>query len=233
MSRRSRNRSERHSGPQAATSFLAPPWTGAPFLKLVREFNEQFLEKLAEIAQESGRRSVPEMVRAHRDLWVNLDASARERAGGFSLLLADIHFRDAPWWCRAQIEGSEQDSASSPAPLFADEQGTELMRHALFVAWRVAQQDVRDAEILLAMSNDVAVIVASLGFDELRHIAQHHNRELRPRWEHLGAFWSGLLSAAIRNDRRALNDLRLYVHQLAEGDALAVSAPDLIGKVRN
>ncbi len=233
MSRRSRNRSERHSGPQAATSFLAPPWTGAPFLKLVRKFNEQFLEKLAEVAQESDGRPVPEMVRTNRDLWVNLDASARERAGGFPLLLADIHFRDAPWWCRAQIKVSEQEGASGPVPLFADGQGTDLMRHALFVAWRVAQQDARDAEILLAMSDDVAVVVSSLGFDELRHIAQHHHRELRPRWEHLGAFWSELLSAAIRNDRRALNDLRLYVHQLAEGDVLAASTPDGTGKVRN
>ncbi len=110
MSRQSRRR----SGCSTAPSISAPSWIGAPCLELVREFNERLIVAVSEAARESDRRRTPEMVRMHRNPWVNLDSAARRRASRFPFLLADIRFPNAPWWRRARNEASGRGGATRP-----------------------------------------------------------------------------------------------------------------------
>lgn len=215
-----------------APSIAAPPWTGAPCLKLVHEFNQRFIEKVADAARESGPRTMPQMVRAHWDLWMGLDGATSRRASLCPFLLADIEFRNAAWWRRARHDAAWRSSPNGPVRLFRRGAAVELTRDALFVAWRTAQQDIRLASTLLAMSEEVARIVSALGLDPLRRIPDHHHQRLRPRWEHVGTFWGRLLSAARRDDRVALRDLHLHAFQLADAEsrfaASATIAPAVV-----
>lgn len=221
MSRQSRRR----SGFAASPSISAPSWIGAPCLELVREFNERLIEAVSEAAREGDRHRAPEMVRAHRDLWLNLDPATRQRASRFPFLLADIRFHDATWWQRARSECAWQDGPPGPTRLFVRRRAAELTRDALIVAWRTAQQDPRLAVILLAMSGEVARIVATLGLGHLRRIADLHPWHLRPRWDHSDLFWGRFLSAASRDDRRALRGLHMHALQLADSDSRSAASP--------
>lgn len=204
-----------------------PPWDGGPSLELVHEFNERFVTETAQAAREDGERVLPEMVRMHRDLWVRLDGPARRRASECPFLLADIQFRNAAWWQRAQNDASWHGGQPTAVRLFSRKPAIELMRDALLVAWSTARQDPRLAATLLAMSDEVARVVAKLGLHHLRRIPEQCHQHLRPRWQHLSSFWGRLLSAASCDDREALYDLQLHAFQLADADSgLAASAPD-------
>ncbi len=206
----------------------APPWTGTPFLELVHEFNELFIGELAEVARGEDVAGAPQMVRSHRELWAGLDAAARRRASHCPFLLADIRFRNLTWWQQVQHHpAGHSDSPPGAPPLFPTKPAIELTRDALIVAWSTAREDTRLAATLLAMSQEVARIVAQLGLGHLRHITDHHHHDLRPRWEHLSAFWGRLLTAARNDDRDALYVLHLQAFQLADaGWDFAASGSD-------
>lgn len=227
-------RSKRPSRLEAPLSFVPPPWPGGPCLELVHEFNEQFIVETAEVVRESDPSTLPEVVRIHRDLWVTLDAPACRRASRCPFLLADIHFRNEAWWQRAQSDDSWQSGPASFGRLFPRKVAVELMRDALIVAWCTARQDARLASALLAMSEEVARIVAKLCLRHLRLIPDQYHQHLRPRWDHLSSFWGRLLSAASRDDVEALHDLHLHAYQLADADSgFTVSALDSDPGVRD
>ena len=94
-----------------------------------------------------------------------------------------------------------------------------MTRDALIVAWRTAQQDSRLAAALLAMSEEVAGIVATLSLSHLQRIPELHHWDLRPRWDHSDLFWGRILSAASRDDRQALRGLQMDALQLADSDS--------------
>lgn len=204
-----------------------PPWSGGPCLELVHEFNELFIEQVAEVAREGGERTMPEMVRMHGNLWLSLDSPARRLASQCPFLLADIQFRNAAWWQRAQRDLTWHGGPPSAVRLFLRKPAIELTRDALILAWYTARQDARLAATFFAMSEEVAHIVAKLGLRQLRHIADHHHQHLCPRWQHLSSFWGRLLNAASRDDREALYDLHLQAFQLSDADSgFASSGPD-------
>jgi hypothetical protein len=204
-----------------------PPWAGGPCLELVHEFNELFVEQVAEVAREDSQRTMPEMVLMHRDLWLSLDGPARRRVSQCPFLLADIQFRNAAWWQRAQIDPTWHGGPPSSMRLFLRKPAIDLTRDALIVACCTARQDARLAATFLTMSGEVAHIVAKLGLRQLRHIADHYHQHLRPRWQHMSPFWGRLLSAASHDDREALYDLHLQAFQLSDADSgFAPPGPD-------
>lgn len=210
-------RSTKKTHADAPRSTSSPPWTGTPFLELVHEFNERFIEQVAEMARSDDVLSAPEMVRSHRELWAGLDARACRCVSRCPFLLADIRFRNLTWWQRIQQHAAgHPESPPSAAPLFPAKPAIELTRDALIVAWSTARQDTHIAATLLAMSHEVARIVARLGLGQLRHITDHHHHHLRPRWEHLSSFWGRLLTAAHDDDGDALYALHLQAFQLAD-----------------
>jgi hypothetical protein len=205
-------------------SISVPPWPGGPCLELVHEFNERYVELVAQAAREDGEHTAPEIVRAHRALWRTLDPTAQRRASRCPFLLADIQFRDAPWWQRAQREPSWDGGPFTSVSMFSRRLAVELMRDALLVAWYIARLDTGVAATLLAMSKDVASIVAKLGLRQLRDIAEHQHHQLRPRWEHLSSFWGRLLSAAGRDDDQALLELHRHGFQLADAETCSAAS---------
>ena len=212
-------RFRRRPGLQALPSFLSTPWTGASCFKVVHEFNERFVRAITSVAREGDQGTMPEVVWIHRDLWPNLDAAAIRHMSQCPFLLANIHFRSATWWQQARNVASSPGGAPGPVPLFSGERAVELMWEAILIARRTIRVDTRDAAILLGMSSDVASVVADLGLGDLQHIAHHHHRHLRPRWEHRSAFWGKLLDTASHDDREALYELRLYAFQMADADS--------------
>ncbi|HEY1889322.1 MAG TPA: hypothetical protein VGG63_02890 [Steroidobacteraceae bacterium] len=204
-----------------------PPWAGGPCLELVHDVNELFVEQMTEVAREETERTTPEILRVHRDLWVSLDGPARQRASQCPFLLADVQFRNAAWWQRAQHDPRWHGGPPSSARLFSRKPAIDLTRDALVVGWYTARQDTRLAATFLAMSDEVAHIVAKLGLRQLWRIADRYHHHLCPRWQHLSSFWGRLLSAASRDDREALYDLHLQAFQLSDADsAFAPSNPD-------
>lgn len=186
-------------------------------MALVREFNEGFLELLSFSARLDGARPLPEFVRAHRGSWLALDAAARARACQCPFLLADIHYRNAGWWQWA-TRGKEirVPRTASPPGLFPPKLAIEVMYEALVLTWHTARVNPRVAATLLGMSSQVCEIVAALGLRGLRHLASHHHRSLRPRWEHLASFWEPLLSASCRENPESLHDLFRHGIQLLD-----------------
>jgi len=198
-----------------------------PCLELVHEFNELFVEQVADAAREGDGHTLPEIVRVHQDLWASLDGPARQRASQCPLLLGDLQFRNAVWWQCAHSDPSWHGGPPSSVRLFGRRPAIELTRDALLVACYTARQDTRLAGTLFAMSQGVACIIAQLGLRHVRRIPDQCHQHLRPRWQHLSSFWGRLLSAAIRDDREALYDLHLHAFQLADADSgFAGSAPD-------
>src|SRR6185437_1061775 len=212
-------RARRPSKLAAPLSMSVPPWAGGPCLELVQDFNELFVEQMAEVAREEAERTTPEILRMHRELWVRLDGPARRRASQCPFLLADIQFRNAPWWERAQRDPRWHGGPPSSARLFLRKPAIDLTRDALVVAWYTARQDTRLAATFLAMSDEVAHTVARLGLRQLWQIADQCHQHLRPRWQHLSSFWGRLLSAATRDDIEALHDLHLHAFQVADADS--------------
>jgi hypothetical protein len=194
---------------------------------LVHEFNERFLELLTHAARVDGERCVLDIVRLHRNLWLELDVGARKRAARFPFLLIDIHFHSEEWWQLARTPHSRQMGKALPG-IFTRTLAVELMYQALVLAWHTARSDGRAAGVLLAMSPGVALAVAKLGLREITHIAEHHNRHLRPRWENLPLFWRHLLTAACSGDNDEIHDLHLHGLQLlgADSPSLAPDVPD-------
>jgi hypothetical protein len=198
-----------------------------PCLELVHEFNELFIEQVADVARKSDEHTLPEMVRMHRDLWVRLDGPARQRASQCPFLLVDLQFGDIQWWRRAQSDPAWHGGPPSSVRLFGRKPAVELTRDALLVACYSARLDTRLATTFFAMSPGVARVIAQLGLRHVRRIPDHCHQHLHPRWQHLSSFWGRLLGAAIRDEREALYDLHLHAFQLADAhDGAAGSSSD-------
>jgi hypothetical protein len=184
----------------------------------VHEFNGRLLELLAQAARSDVAHRHSEIVREHRELWLALDPVARERASRCPFLLVELHFRNPDWWRWAREERSWRSRAPATPGLLPRKLAVEVMYDALVVVWHAARLDARVAAILFAMTAEVSGVVATLGLRHLRQMAEHHHRELRPRWEQLSTFWGRLLSAARSGDPETLFDLHLHGFQLLHAD---------------
>lgn len=186
---------------------------------MVREFNEEFLEELAQMARAGDARSSLAIIWAHRDQWLELDADARRKAARVPLLLIDIQFHNEEWWRSAHMPQSQDPMSADAAGTFEQKAATKLMYHALVLLWHTARCDARAASMMLAIPQQVAVMVASLGLRDLVRIADQHHRHLRPRWEHLDQFWAHLLMAARSGDDEVIRAFRYYSRQLYGKDS--------------
>ena len=73
-------------------------WVSMRSLEVARRLNIRCLELLARLAK-AGHEGF-EIARHHRDLWMQFDTRAGERAARIPVVLLDCHFRRVDWWDR-------------------------------------------------------------------------------------------------------------------------------------
>jgi hypothetical protein len=121
----------------------------------------------------------------------------RMAACGFSLFSLSLHRADlwqqAARRSQAQVNEPHYESHAAEHAQAFDRICSGFMECALFFAWHLAQQQPRQARLLLGMSEDCTAIVAGLDLWQCRHIAQTQHSLLSPRWRHHPYFWSDLL----------------------------------------
>ena len=217
------------SGKRAAqAAALSPPrWRGARSLELVYQLNDRCLEFLSQMAAGSEEVCPLELVNLHRELWRQLDLSARQRAARLPFVLMDVHFADSRWWDRARRPAVQ--AVAPPAPCFPREIGEKLMNETLMFAWHIAQADSRAACPIVGMTPEVVATVAGLSAHELRDIAAQHAGEIEPRWRTSPHWWGALLAAAISDNQVALADIHLQAKLLLCGELLRSDNGHLIG----
>lgn len=208
------NRSRRQNLPETPATLPVPRWIGGSALELVQAFNDRYLECLGRSAQSTDARYVPDFLRTHRRLWVEMGEDARRRASRCPFVLADLQFANADWWRRARSE--PRISRGEFGGMFPWIINMELARDVLTVAWYTAREDLSLGTLLIGMSADVAEFLAKLSLHELWQFADRHHHSLRPRCENRSAFWGRLLRAAVRDDRATLHDLHWHAFLLAD-----------------
>lgn len=206
----------------ATATVPAPPrWRGVRSLALVHQLNERCLELLSQVAASANTDCPLALVQLHRDLWRNLDATARRLAARLPFVMVDIRFTDLAWWRHAREPVSSgacdaKETASLPPSI-----GEPLMHETLMFVWHAAQSDARLACLAVGMSRDVSMAIAGMTAQEIRNVASKHSGEVGPRWRDAPEFWRKLLVAAQGGDENALADVHLHAKLLLSGELLA------------
>jgi len=208
------------SGKRASrAAVLSPPrWRGARSLELVYQLNDRCLELLSQMVAGAEGECPLALVNLHRELWRQLDTSARQRAARLPFVIVDVQFTNSQWWQQARRPAVRPEAPT--AACFPTEVGAQLMNETLMFVWHVAQSDSRGALHIVGMSPDVSAIVAALSAHELRDIAARNGSEIEPRWRDSPHWWGALLAAAIGDDQLALADIHLHAKLLLCGRLL-------------
>lgn len=206
----------------STTTVPAPPrWRGARSLALVYQLNERCLELLSQVAASSDADCTLALVQLHRDLWRNLDATARHRVARLPFVMVDIHFTDLAWWRQARQSISSGACDPKHTPFLPREIAEPLMHETLMFVWHAVQSDARLACLTVGMSREVSTAIADMAAQEVRDIASKHSGEVSPRWRDAPELWRELLVAAHSGDRDALADVHLHAKLLLSGELLA------------
>jgi hypothetical protein len=189
-------------------SAASPRWTGAAYIALAHQLNEQCVELVCELAATSSYQELPQFVLQNRDLWRLLEIDARKRVAAFPFVIVNLRFKDAESWRRAS-EGLLMTVADStlyigvPPKLFED-----LVLETLLFARQTAREDVNVAKAMFAMTSPVASRIASLTLPQVKTIAVRNTQQLRVRWDNDPEFWGDLIVACRAGDERAIVALR-------------------------
>lgn len=185
-----------------------------PFWTLAYEVNSRYVEMLAHCARTA---FVPEELTAElRPLWASLNPSMRSRLAQRPYLLADMRFRDEPWWLAARQARKSRPSASGDP--FKRVAAIKLARSILILVWNGLRLDPAVASVLYGVSAPVSRIIIKFTLDDVEEIARRHCRQVRPRWEDRPAVWRELILAAqLEKPMRACN---LHALQLLTGDLI-------------
>jgi len=203
---------EKEHGTEIRRSNMEEAWTYSETFKTLTELNEQCLELLTEQAQ-AETVSAP-MLRELRDLWGNLDAASRQRAGACPYLLIDAGFTDVDRWRWA---GGHRLGVCEPATatsFFTVPQVSRIATQIFHGAWYVARTQPLGAPLFLGMPHHCASVLRACSMRQVTDLAEQHAGWLRPRWLGRPKLWRGLLSAAITNDGHALERARLQGVQM-------------------
>jgi hypothetical protein len=192
--------------PQGSAS--SPRWTGAPYIALAAQLNEQCIDLVCQLATALSIQALPPFVAQNRDLWRLLEPDARQRVVAFPFVIVDLHFNHLKAWQQAR-EGLLMSSPASalytgvPPRHFED-----LALDTLLFARQSAREDVNVAKAMFAMTTDVASLIASLSMSQIRAIASANTSELKVRWDSDPEFWRDLLVACREGDEQSIARLR-------------------------
>jgi hypothetical protein len=207
---------ERH--PQRA--WAVQSWLGSETLESLAELNDQCLEVLREEAKRCCTRTGHPLLADLRDLWGDLDVSARRRAAWCPYLLVDLGFIEANrWaWVRGHHVRDEKPSSMQP-PFFTPQLTLSIRRQVLTYAWHLARSQSSAARMLLGMSSQCAELIAACTLRQVTEIAENHPDWLQPRWSGHLRVWRELLTTAISGETEALEHARMRGLQLLAAEA--------------
>jgi hypothetical protein len=205
-------------GPQHPTPPVPPRWKGIRSLDLVYQLNERCINLLYELAGDGAPDTSLPIITEHRELWTRMDPAARQALARMPFVITDAHFRDEMWWRRVmevRANEAEPDAHLNGLPREASE---HLMHETTMLAWQTARWDHTVAQMSLAMSSSVAMIISALTPQQIRVISARECHAIQVRWIDDVQFWLDLLTAAISGDEDKLGDLRLHAKLLLCGE---------------
>jgi hypothetical protein len=145
-----------------------------------------------------------------------MTASQRAAAAHCPYALFDLRFHDEAHWT-ARLQGAAQWRVADEA---AEEDIANFVRLALFYAWHVATTTRHAARLLLGMSERTAVAFRATTLNCLPTLVASETANLSVRFLESGAYWSALVSAAVRRDEHKLRRIQLFGLQLAAASQL-------------
>jgi hypothetical protein len=140
-----------------------------------------------------------------------LTASQRAAAAHCPYALFDLRFHDEAHW-NARLHGAAQWRVADDG---APEDAANFVRLALFYAWHVATTTRYAAQLLLGMSERTAIAFRATTLNCLPTLVASEATNLSARFLNSGAYWSALVSAAVRRDENKLRKVQLFGLQLA------------------
>jgi hypothetical protein len=185
-------------------SATLPRWTGAPYIPLGHQLNEQCIDLVCELANDPAQQQLPQFVLQNRDLWRLLEPEARKRVAAFPFVIVKLRFNDTESWQQAS-DGHPMTPADATLPpkLFED-----LALEILLFARQAAREDASVAKVMFAMTPAVVRLIASLTVSQVRAIAVANAGQLRVSWDNDPEFWGELLVACRSPDEKALAAIR-------------------------
>src|ERR1044071_750735 len=115
----------------------APRWKGTRSLDLAHELNSRCIDLLCRSAASPSIDRLPEMLRANRNLWCQLNGEARWRLADFPFVIVDVRFADDDWWRGRRMISDDADGPAADELLRESHQS--LLLETLMFAWQVAR----------------------------------------------------------------------------------------------
>ncbi len=196
------------SNGRGARPTAPPPWKGTASLEPVRRLNERCLELLQYAASQDGA-DAPRVLTECREMWVGLDAAARQRLATLPFVIMDVEFKNEAWWRVARDGGEARSSPTEPGYGLPRDVHVILVHELILFAWQVAGTDRTVAQLLFGMSASVAQIVAALNSQQVRAITTQADARLQLRWADDWVLWRDMLTAAAARDEGKLAEIQL------------------------
>lgn len=194
------------------------PWADADVLARVRRLNVGSLEAVVRTIA-AGSADDIEVVRRHKELWLEMDATACARISGNPVLLLDIRFGDADWWLWAANKAPKPIRArQQPSESLKITEATTLMREILVEACITSRSSPLAAKLVFGMKSQALELIAEMQSVEIDRIASSHHEELQLRWADDQVFWRNLLQAAISGSDDDIAAVHMHSLQLLEGE---------------
>ena len=191
-------------------------WSGQPsfsveLLAPLHDLNLRFLDLIGSRAGGWGTAGALELPGGASGRLTPMTASQRAAAAHCPYALFDLRFHDEAHW-NARLQGAAHWRVADEG---AEEDIANFVRLALFYAWHVATTPRHAARLLLGMSERTAGAFRATTLNCLPTLVASETANLSVRFLESGAYWSALVSAAVRRDEQKLRRIQLFGLQLA------------------
>jgi hypothetical protein len=151
-------------------------WVSMRSLEVARLLNIRCLELLVRLAK-AGHEGL-EVARHHRDLWMQFDTRAGERAARLPVVLLDCHFRRADWWDRVIRQNGPAARNPDTPPCIPAEDAAPVLRDILVEGRTIAISEPRAASLILGASPGTVKLIAELTSRDIDRISIECAHEL-------------------------------------------------------
>ena len=185
-------------------------------MRLVQDFNEQFLSRLADCSG-AGKATLSLLGQAPFER-LKGNPTALHRAGQSPYLLADFAFTDLERWTAWTQSRPTPRLLQLAGGTLPPQVALALAREALTTAWICCEQGSGHAALFFGMTPEISTCIRRLRLVDIERIAHAHAAHLRPRWEIHPSLWNRLLRTALDGSESQVHALRVHGLQLLAGE---------------